>query len=56
MGQIGRTEDARIEARLFLADYPNFRIEPFLDTQPFRYQADREHLAEGYRKAGLPER
>ena len=37
-----------------MADYPDFRIEAFLDTQPFRPLADREHFAEGYRKAGLP--
>jgi hypothetical protein len=40
--------------RLFLADYSNFRIESFLD-KPFGHQADREHFAEGYRKAKLPE-
>jgi TolB-like protein/Tfp pilus assembly protein PilF len=56
LAQFGRLEEARVEARLFLADYPNFRIEPFLDTQPFRQQIDREHFAEGYRMAGLPER
>jgi TolB-like protein/class 3 adenylate cyclase len=55
LAQLGRLEDARIEGRLFMADYPDFRIESFLDTQPFRHRADREHFAEGYRKAGLPE-
>jgi hypothetical protein len=38
-----------------MADYPSFRIESFLDTQPFRNKADREHFADGYRKAALPE-
>jgi TolB-like protein len=55
LAQLGRTEEARIEGRLFMADYPKFRIESFLDTQPFRHRADREHFAEGYRKAALPE-
>jgi TolB-like protein len=55
LAQLGRTEEARIEGRLFMADYPDFRIESFLDTQPFRHRADREHFAEGYRKAALPE-
>ena len=55
LAQLGRLEEARIEGRLFMADYPDFRIESFLDTQPFSDRADREHFAEGYRKAGLPE-
>jgi TolB-like protein/Tfp pilus assembly protein PilF len=55
LAQLGRIEEARVEARLFMADYPTFRIESFLDTQPFRNKADREHFGQGYRKAGLPE-
>jgi TolB-like protein/Tfp pilus assembly protein PilF len=55
LAQLGRIEDARIEARLFMADNPEFRIETFLNTQPFRNQTDREHFADGYRKAGVPE-
>ena len=54
LAQLGRVEEARVEARLFMADYPDFRIEPFLDTWPFRHRADREHFAEGYRKAAIP--
>ena len=55
LAQLGRIEEARLEGRLFMADYPKFRIESFLDTQPFRHRADREHFAEGYRKAAIPE-
>jgi tetratricopeptide (TPR) repeat protein len=55
LAQLGRLEEARVEGRLFMADYPDFRIESFLDTQPFRHRADREHFAEGYRKCALPE-
>jgi len=55
LAQLGRIEEARIETRLFMADYPVFRIESFLDTQPFRNPQDRELFAEGYRKAGIPE-
>ena len=55
LAQLGRIEEAQSEGRLFMADYPTFRIESFLDTQPFRNPADREHFADGYRKAGLPE-
>ena len=38
-----------------MAGFPSFRIKEFLDTQPFRLEADREHFAAGYRKAGLPD-
>jgi tetratricopeptide (TPR) repeat protein len=55
LAQLGRIEEARIEGRLFMADYPNFRIRDFLQKQAFRYEEDREHFAEGYRKAALPE-
>jgi TolB-like protein/class 3 adenylate cyclase/Tfp pilus assembly protein PilF len=55
LAQLGRIEEARIEGRLFMAEFPNFRIETFLDTQAFRHKTDREHFADGYRKAGLPE-
>jgi TolB-like protein/Tfp pilus assembly protein PilF len=55
LAQLGHIEEARFEARLFMADNPDFHIEPFLDTQPFRVQADRDHFAEGYRKAGVRE-
>ena len=53
--RLGRVEEGRIEGRLFMADFPKFRIGSFLDTQPFRDRTDREHFAEGYRKAALPE-
>src|SRR5262245_60567113 len=53
LAQLGRIEEAHIEGRLFMADYPSFTITSFLDTQPFRNKSDREHFAEGYRKAGL---
>jgi TolB-like protein/Tfp pilus assembly protein PilF len=56
LAQLGRIEEAQTEGRLFMADYPDFRIESFLDTQPFRRQSDREHFADGYRKAALPEK
>ena len=55
LAQLGRIDEGRTEGRLFMADYPDFRIETFLDTQPFRLASDRAHFAEGYRKAGLPE-
>lgn len=55
LAQLRRRDEARLEGRLFMRDYPGFRIVPFLATQPFLHEADREHFAEGYRMAGLPE-
>jgi TolB-like protein/cytochrome c-type biogenesis protein CcmH/NrfG len=55
LAQLGRLDEARFEGRLFAADFPDFRIRPFLATQPFRHERDREHFADGYRKAALPE-
>jgi TolB-like protein/cytochrome c-type biogenesis protein CcmH/NrfG len=55
LAQLGRIDEARVEGRLFMADFPDWRIEEFLDTQPFRNPKDREHFADGYRKASLPE-
>jgi hypothetical protein len=44
-----------VRARLFMADYLSFGIGGLLETQPFLHESDREHFAEGYRKAALPE-
>jgi tetratricopeptide (TPR) repeat protein len=55
LAQLGHIEEAKTEGRLFMAEYPNFRIKSFLDTQPFRNPTDRANFAEGYRKAKLPE-
>ena len=38
-----------------MADYPNLGIGAFLETQPFLHERDREHFAESYRKAAVPE-
>lgn len=54
LAQIGRLDEAQLEGRLFMADYPDFTINEFLSGQAFRHEHDREHFAEGYRKAGLP--
>jgi tetratricopeptide (TPR) repeat protein len=55
LAQLGRLEEAREEARLFLARNPHFRISYWVETQPFRDLATRDRMVEGYRKAGLPE-
>ena len=55
LAQLGRLEEARREAALFLASTPQFTIQHWLETQPIRDNATGEHFADGYRKAGLPE-
>jgi TolB-like protein/cytochrome c-type biogenesis protein CcmH/NrfG len=55
LAQLGRLDEAREEARLFLVRNPHFRIGYWVETQPFRDLAMRDRFVEGYRKAGLPE-
>jgi TolB-like protein/class 3 adenylate cyclase/tetratricopeptide (TPR) repeat protein len=55
LAQLGLLEEAREEARLYLARNPHFRISFWVETQPFRDLATQARFVEGYRKAGLPE-
>ena len=55
LAQLDRQEEARDEAKLYLARNPRFRISYWVETQPFRDLATRDRFVEGYRKAGLPE-
>jgi TolB-like protein/class 3 adenylate cyclase len=55
LAQLGKLEEAREEARLYVAQNPHFRISYWAETQPFRDLATREKFVEGYRMAGLPE-
>jgi len=55
LAQLGRLDEARQEAKLYLIGNPSFTIRRWLGTQPFRDEAAREHYIEGYQKAGLPE-
>jgi TolB-like protein/Tfp pilus assembly protein PilF len=55
LAQLGRTDEARQEAALFMASNRLFTIRHWASTQPFRDEAMREHFVDGYRKAGLPE-
>jgi TolB-like protein/Flp pilus assembly protein TadD len=50
-GQLGRTEDAARAKAALAKLQPFFKVDSFLDQ--FRTVADRSHLAEGLRKAGL---
>ncbi len=55
LAQLGRMDEARQEAALFMVSNPHFTISFWAASQPFRDEAMRDHFVEGYRKAGLPE-
>jgi TolB-like protein/class 3 adenylate cyclase len=55
LAQLGRIDEARREAELFMVSNSHFTISYWATVQPFRDQATLEHFIDGYRKAGLPE-
>lgn len=55
LAQLGRLEEARREAEMFLVTNPHFRISYWAASQPFRDRAALDHFLDGYQKAGLPE-
>ncbi|MDO3435455.1 winged helix-turn-helix domain-containing tetratricopeptide repeat protein [Rhizobium sp. CBN3] len=54
LAQLGRIEEARAEAELFLVANPHFSTGHWATTEPFRDAATLQHFVDGYRKAGLP--
>jgi hypothetical protein len=52
---LGRLEEARQEAEMFMISNPNFTIRHWSATQPFRDEDLRRYFEEGYRISGLPE-
>lgn len=55
LAQMGHLEEARRESELFLIAHPHFTIGHWLNSQPLRDAFVRDHFADGFRKAGLPE-
>ncbi|RWO61670.1 adenylate/guanylate cyclase domain-containing protein [Mesorhizobium sp.] len=55
LARLGHMEEAREEARQFLASNQHFSIQHWASTQPFRHGADRQHFIDGYEDAGLPQ-
>lgn len=49
----GCMDEARAMARKYLEIYPKFDLSDHLSRMPFRKANDREHYAEGLRRAGL---
>jgi hypothetical protein len=54
--QLGRLDEARAGVELFLVGNPHFTTRHWATTEPFRDAVTLEHVVDGYRKAGLPER
>jgi len=55
LAQLGRLDEARQEAEMFMASNPHFTIHHWVESQRFRDEGACQHFVEGYRKAGLPE-
>lgn len=53
--QLGRLEEARVEANETLKLDPDATVERLSSLMPFRNPTDLDHFREGLRKAGLPE-
>ncbi|MFW6028356.1 MAG: adenylate/guanylate cyclase domain-containing protein [bacterium] len=53
--QIGDEDAAAESVRAVLALKPGFTISSYVARLPYRHSADRDHLVDGLRKAGLPD-
>lgn len=55
LAQLGRSEEAREEGKLYLAGNPQFTISDWVKTMPFRDMVTCDRFVDGLRKAGLPD-
>ncbi len=55
LARLGRLDEARTEAQLFMMSNPKFTIRQWSGSQRFRDEELRRHFVEGYRMAGLPQ-
>ncbi|QIG47059.1 hypothetical protein G5V57_04430 [Nordella sp. HKS 07] len=55
LARLGSLEEAREEAKQYLATNPQYRIGRTTEFHPYRHMALRDRIAEDLRKAGLPE-
>src|SRR5262249_38978790 len=53
--RLGRLDEARREAELFMANFPHFTISQWIQSVGFRDEAALQHFVDDYRKAGLPD-
>jgi len=54
LARLGRMEEAHAEAERFLKDNPTFSATYWGNNQPYLDDKERQHVVEGYIKAGLP--
>lgn len=55
LGHLGQMQEAAVVRRRLLSIEPSYTVQQFLRTTPFERASDREHFAEGLRRAGIPE-
>jgi TolB-like protein/class 3 adenylate cyclase len=54
LAQLGRIEEAKVEAAQFLAAHPQFSTQHWAKAQSFQRETDLQRFVDGYLKAGLP--
>lgn len=55
LGHLGRAQEFAVVRRRLLTIEPDFTVERFLATTALERQGDRDHYADGLRRAGVPE-
>lgn len=55
LAKVGRLEDAKHEAQMFMIGNPHWSISQWTATQPLRDNTVLDHFVSGFRAAGLPE-
>jgi tetratricopeptide (TPR) repeat protein len=55
LAQMGSRDEAQEAMTEFLRWLPNWTVSEWATQEPFKHDADLQHLLEGLRKAGLPE-
>ena len=53
--QLGREQEAKAAAEEYLRRTPDFSLASHLEMLNFQRAQERDHYADGLRKAGLPE-
>jgi DNA-binding SARP family transcriptional activator/TolB-like protein len=55
LGHAGRMQEASVVLQRLMAIEPDFTVERFLASTPIEQPGNRDHYAEGLRRAGVPE-
>jgi len=54
LAYLGRMDEAHAEGDKFLKEDPSFSVSIWASHAPLLHEKDRQHLVEGFIKAGLP--